>query len=120
MPDREVGLVLIVDDNPMNLGVLSDVLDRAGWEVSVAKSGQKALERVALIEPDLILLDVMMPGINGFETCERLKADPNTREIPVIFMTALADVENRVRGLELGARALKTDIVDWRRLVRRC
>ncbi len=103
MPDREVGLVLIVDDNPMNLGVLSDVLDRAGWEVSVAKSGQKALERVALIEPDLILLDVMMPGINGFETCERLKADPNTREIPVIFMTALADVENKVRGLELGA-----------------
>ena len=101
--DRETGLVLIVDDNPTNLGVLSDVLARAGWEVSVAKSGQKALDRCQLIQPDLILLDVMMPGIDGFETCIRLKDDAHTQDIPVIFMTALSDVENKVRGLELGA-----------------
>ena len=101
--DPQAGRVLIVDDNPTNLGVLSDVLDQAGWEVSIAKSGQKALDRVPLVQPDLILLDVMMPGINGFETCERLKADPTTREIPVIFMTALADVGSKVKGLELGA-----------------
>ena len=101
--DQGAGRVLIVDDNPTNLGVLSDVLARAGWEVAIAKSGQKALERVPLFQPELILLDVMMPGIDGFETCARLKEDPTTRDIPVIFMTALADVDSKVKGLDLGA-----------------
>ncbi|MEM9771501.1 MAG: response regulator [Cyanobacteria bacterium P01_D01_bin.73] len=101
--DRETGRVLIVDDNPTNLGILSDVLDWAGLDVSVANSGQKALDRVRLIHPDLILLDVMMPDIDGFETCARLKADSSTRDIPIIFMTALSDVADKVKGLELGA-----------------
>lgn len=96
-------IVLIVDDNPTNLGVLSDVLDRAGWDVSVAKSGLKALDRIQFVHPDLILLDVMMPGIDGFETCQRLKADSKTQHIPIIFMTALSDVSDKVKGLELGA-----------------
>jgi signal transduction histidine kinase len=95
--------ILIVDDTPANLSVLSDFLDEAGFEVLVAQSGQAALERLEAAIPDLILLDVMMPGIDGFETCRRLKANPLTQDIPVIFMTALSDTTNKVTGLNLGA-----------------
>ncbi|MFN3361948.1 MAG: response regulator [Pseudanabaenaceae cyanobacterium] len=101
--NEERTVILIVDDNPTNLNVLSDVLDEAGFEVRVAQNGKIALERAAYDPPDLILLDVMMPGLNGFETCERLKADPQTAEIPVIFMTALSETVDKVRGLALGA-----------------
>ncbi|MGB5970323.1 MAG: response regulator [Spirulinaceae cyanobacterium] len=97
------GVILIVDDNPANLGVLSDFLDIAGFEVWIAKSGDMSLERVKFALPDLILLDVMMPGINGFETCRQLKSNPETENIPVIFMTALCNTENKVKGLNLGA-----------------
>ena len=95
--------VLIVDDIPANLGVLSDTLDQAGLEVWVAQSGKIALERVKYARPHLILLDIMMPEIDGFETCRRLKANPETKDIPVIFMTALSDTANKVEGLQLGA-----------------
>lgn len=95
--------VLIVDDNSANLGVLSETLDQAGLEVWVAQSGKIALERVKYALPDLILLDVMMPGIDGFETCRQLKANVETREVPVIFMTALSDTANKVEGFQLGA-----------------
>lgn len=95
--------VLIVDDNPANLGVLSDTLDQAGLEVWVAQSGRIALERVKYALPHLILLDVMMPEVDGFETCRQLKANPETQDIPVIFMTALSDTENKVEGFQLGA-----------------
>ncbi|MDZ8024574.1 MAG: response regulator [Nostoc sp. DedQUE11] len=95
--------VLIVDDNPANLGVLSDALDQAGLEVWVAKSGKVALERVRYALPNLILLDVMMPEMDGFETCRQLKANPVTKDIPVIFMTALSDTANKVEGFEVGA-----------------
>ncbi|MBW4565448.1 MAG: hybrid sensor histidine kinase/response regulator [Mojavia pulchra JT2-VF2] len=95
--------VLIVDDNPANLGVLSDALDQAGLEVWVAKSGKVALERVKYALPNLILLDVMMPEIDGFETCRQLKADLQTKDIPVIFMTALSDTSNKVEGFQVGA-----------------
>ncbi len=95
--------ILIVDDNPANLGVLSDALDQAGYEVWVAKSGKVALERVKFARPDLILLDVMMPEIDGFETCRQLQANPETQGIPIIFMTALSDTENKLEGFSLGA-----------------
>lgn len=95
--------VLIVDDDPTNLSVLFDYLRTAGFKVLVAENGEAALKRVQHSIPDIVLLDVMMPGINGFETCRRLKANEATQEIPVIFMTALTDSENEVRGLELGA-----------------
>lgn len=95
--------ILIVDDNPANLGVLSDLLDREGFEVRVARSGQIALERVRYARPHLILLDVMMPGIDGFETCRQLKADPTLAEVPVIFMTALGDSQSKVTGINAGA-----------------
>jgi two-component system NtrC family sensor kinase len=97
------GTILIVDDNSANLGVLSDALSQAGFEVRVAKSGKMALERVKYALPDLILLDVMMPEMDGFETCRRLQANPETTQIPVIFMTALSDTANKVEGFKLGA-----------------
>jgi signal transduction histidine kinase len=103
MNAEERSVLLIVDDNATNLHVLSDVLDEAGFEVRVAQNGEMALQKVEYDPPDLILLDVMMPGLNGFETCERLKADSKTKEIPVIFMTALSETVDKVRGLSLGA-----------------
>ncbi|MEM8805157.1 MAG: response regulator [Cyanobacteria bacterium P01_G01_bin.38] len=95
--------ILIVDDNPTNLEVLSESLIQEGFQVAVAIDGESALEQVNYHRPELILLDVMMPGINGFETCHRLKENPETYDIPVIFMTALSDTENKVKGLSLGA-----------------
>lgn len=94
--------ILIVDDNPTNLGVLSDYLRDSGFRILVARSGESALKKVKYATPDLILLDVMMPGLNGFETCRRLKADETTKEIPVIFMTALAEPEDKVEGFRVG------------------
>jgi signal transduction histidine kinase len=95
--------ILIVDDTPTNLKVLFTLLNQSGFKVSIAKSGESALEKVKEVLPDLILLDVMMPGIDGFETCRRLKADPRTKDIPVIFMTVLSEVVDKVKGLNLGA-----------------
>lgn len=101
--DQDAGFVLIVDDNPTNLAVLAQTLESAGLEIRVAVDGQSALETVEYELPALILLDVEMPGIDGFETCSRLKANPVTQHIPIIFMTALADTANKVKGLSLGA-----------------
>lgn len=95
--------ILIVDDDPANLEVLSNVLEQAGYEVLVARDGESAIERTLYDPPSLICLDVMMPGIDGFETCRRLKANANTARIPVIFMTALADTSDQITGLSLGA-----------------
>jgi len=95
-------LILLVDDKPTNLKVLSDFLLDSGYEILVAKDGEKALKQIQRVTPDLILLDVMMPGIDGFETCRRLKASDTTKDIPVIFMTALADSADKVKGLTLG------------------
>jgi two-component system, NtrC family, sensor kinase len=98
-----ISTILVVDDNPTNIQVLFDVLSEMGYRVAIAKSGEAALQRVQSYHPDIILLDVMMPGIDGFETCQRLKADPATRDIPIIFMTALSDSVDKVKGLGLGA-----------------
>ena len=96
-------MILIVDDEPTNLGVLLESLEMATFEVLVATQGESALQALRHVRPDLILLDVMMPGIDGFETCRRLKANAATRAIPVIFMTALAETIDEVKGLTLGA-----------------
>ncbi len=95
--------ILIVDDNSTNLEVLSETLTRSGFQVSVAIDGESAIEQVKYHPPALILLDIMMPGIDGFETCKRLKSDVASKNIPIIFMTALSDTENKVRGFSLGA-----------------
>lgn len=97
------GTILVVDDNPTNIQVLFDLLSEIGYRVAIAKSGEAALQRLQSFHPDIILLDVMMPGIDGFETCQRLKADSATNDIPVIFMTALSDTVDKVKGLSLGA-----------------
>ncbi|MBD2339292.1 hybrid sensor histidine kinase/response regulator [Calothrix sp. FACHB-156] len=97
------GLVLIVDDTPSNLEVVSATLGDAGFDIAIATSGDRALQQIERRLPDLILLDVMMPGIDGFETCRRLKANHRTCNIPIIFMTALSDGESKVKALELGA-----------------
>ena len=95
--------IMIVDDVAANLGVLLDFLDSAGYEVLVAESGEGALAQLAYAQPDIILLDVTMPGIDGYETCKRLKADERWREIPVFFLTALNDTVDKVRGFAAGA-----------------
>ncbi|MBD0341937.1 MAG: response regulator, partial [Microcoleus sp. Co-bin12] len=99
----ETSTILIVDDNPSNLDVLSEALGGSGWEILVATDGETAIEQAEYSQPDLILLDVMMPGIDGFETCHRLKASRLTNEISVIFMTALSDIGDKVKGFNLGA-----------------
>jgi DNA-binding NarL/FixJ family response regulator len=98
--DRHV--VLIVDDQPDNLAMLSDALDDSGHIVLVATDGVGALERLDCITPDLILLDAMMPGIDGFETCRRIKLLKSVTHVPVVFMTGLTETEHVVRGFEVG------------------
>jgi signal transduction histidine kinase len=95
--------VLLVDDNSTNLKVLLEAIQGQGWTLLVATDGETAIEQAEYAQPDLILLDVRMPGISGFETCQRLKAEPLTCDIPVIFMTALSDSESKAKGFELGA-----------------
>ncbi|MEH2231834.1 MAG: response regulator [Nostoc sp.] len=95
--------ILLVDDNPNNLKVLSEAIQKCGWKALMATDGESAIEQTAYAHPDLILLDVMMAGIDGFETCRRLKTNPITHNIPVIFMTALSDSTDKVAGLEIGA-----------------
>ena len=96
-------IVLIVDDNSNNLRMLADFLDNAGFEVMLAKSGQVALERIKSTLPDLILLDVMMPDMDGFETCRQLKENLATHGIPIVFMTANSDIMHKIECLELRA-----------------
>ncbi len=97
------GFILIVDDNPTNLSVLSAALTGEGLRFRVAVDGESAIAQAERNQPDLILLDVQMPGIDGFETCCRLKANPVTQNIPVIFTTALADTQSKTKGFSLGA-----------------
>ena len=99
----ETAHILLVDDNPDNLSFLLEILDNRQYEIRIARDGRSALEIVKFEHMDLILLDIMMPGMNGFEVCAKLKSDNATREIPVIFMSALNETVNKVRGLELGA-----------------
>ena len=94
--------VLVVDDVPLNLEVIVDYLIEAGYETYVATSGEETLEQLELVKPDLILLDVMLPGIDGFETCRQIKRNQATKDIPIIFMTALAEVSNKVIGFQAG------------------
>ncbi|OUL26998.1 hybrid sensor histidine kinase/response regulator [Nostoc sp. 106C] len=97
------GFILIVDDNPTNLSVLSEALTGEGLRFRVAIDGESAIAQAERNQPELILLDVQMPGINGFETCRRLKANPVTQNIPIIFTTALADIDSKTKGFSLGA-----------------
>lgn len=95
--------ILVVDDTPANLEVVTEILADAGYIVSTALSGDRAIKRLQTYVPDLILLDIQMPGIDGFETCRQLKENPAIAYVPVIFMTAVADTDSKVKGFLLGA-----------------
>ena len=95
--------ILLVDDNTANLQVLRETLDGLGYKLLIAKNGKSALEIVRKASPDLILLDIMMPDMDGYEVCRKLKAAASTQHIPVIFLTAMADAEDEAKGLSLGA-----------------
>lgn len=103
MSQPDPKFILIVDDSPLNLVVLSQALEASGYVVKMANDGEEALALVEQHQPELILLDVQMPKVDGFEACRRLQADPTTQTIPVIFMTALADRQDKLTGLSLGA-----------------
>jgi signal transduction histidine kinase len=96
-------IILVVDDRPTNLKVLCTAIANFGWEILVATDGESAIEQAVYTHPDLILLDVIMPGMDGFETCQKLKNNSITQEIPIIFMTALSETIDKVKGLSLGA-----------------
>jgi signal transduction histidine kinase len=94
--------ILLVDDTPTNLSVLIDYLNEFGFEILIAVDGEGALTAAKAGQPDLILLDIMMPGMDGYETCKRLKEDINTREIPIIFISALSESMDKVKGFSSG------------------
>jgi two-component system, sensor histidine kinase and response regulator len=101
-PAAPAPLLLVVDDNPLNVEPLCDLLSSMGFRVNQALDGASALESVRGDPPDLILLDIMMPGMNGYEVCRRLKDNPDTAKIPVVFVTALSDTEDKLRAIEAG------------------
>src|SRR3989338_5135079 len=100
---KNKGEILVIDDTVASLRLISRMLEEAVYSVSLAESGEQALSMVAGKPPELILLDVLMPGMSGFEVCERLKADPKTGGIPVVFLTASDDPRDSIAGLRLGA-----------------
>ncbi len=103
MESSKKPLILVVDDMPQNIRILGSVLRNHDYDVAVVVSGQEALDFVGETPPDLILLDIMMPEMDGYETCRRLKADPATVDIPVIFVSALRETDDKVLGFEAGA-----------------
>jgi DNA-binding response OmpR family regulator len=112
-------IILVVDDDLTNLRVIFDHLTDSGFKILVAQDGESALERARYARPDLILLDVMMPKVDGFETCRRLKADEALQDIPVIFMTALTESHDKVKGFRLGVVDYITKPLQYEEVVAR-
>jgi CheY-like chemotaxis protein len=104
--------ILVVDDQPINIKLLQRKLERQGMEVFVAYNGRECLNIVGEAKPDLILLDIMMPEMDGIETCQHLKANPETETIPIIFITAKASKEGKLEGLDAGAVDYITKPID--------
>ncbi len=100
--EESMGVILIVDDEPANLGLLDNLLTENGYQIQAAINGEPALQSIQFSLPDLILLDIRMPGMDGYEVCRRLKKDPLTKEIPVVFISALHDLTDKVKGFEAG------------------
>jgi signal transduction histidine kinase len=114
--DLAKATVLIVDDNAVVRETIGGVLEGQGYDLIYAENGPEALARAAEQPPDIILLDVMMPGMDGFDVCRRLRADPHLAGIPIVFVTALDDRDSRLRGLELGADDFLSKPIDWAEL----
>src|ERR1051325_9843233 len=103
MPSEDSrGTILVVDDNPTNLQLLSGMLRDRAYEVRVATSGKQAIASARTARPDLIMLDIMMPNLNGYETCQMLKTDAATRDVPVIFISALDQAVDKVKAFQAG------------------
>jgi CheY-like chemotaxis protein len=118
-PQSDRPVVLVVDDAPSSLGVLCDTLEGAGYTVLVACDGESALERLELVSPDAILMDALMPGMDGFETCRRIKSDPAWAHVPVIFMTGLSETSQIVKGFDAGGVDYVVKPVSFRKLRRK-
>ena len=117
--NQEQPVILLVDDNTINLQLLFETLDGQDYQLLAARSGEEALRIARKATPDLILLDIMMPGIDGYETCARLKADEATRNSVVIFLTALQSTEEKVKGLSMGAMDFITKPFDPEEIIAR-
>ncbi|MEW6714204.1 MAG: HD domain-containing phosphohydrolase [Nitrospirota bacterium] len=104
--------ILIVDDEEKNIRLMTAILRNYGYDFETARNGLEALEKTKTFSPDLIFLDIMMPEMDGYEACKKLKEDPSTRHIPVVMVTALADMESKIRGLEAGANDFLAKPVD--------
>lgn len=113
----EPATIMVVDDRPESVQMISDLLALEGYQVRTAYTGQEALDSISWQLPDLVLLDLNMPVMNGYEVCERLKGDPATADIPVLMLTAWADPDHRVRGLQLGAADYLVKPFDYRELL---
>jgi adenylate cyclase len=111
--------ILVVDDTPRNVKLLADLLAVKGYEVLTAASGAEALEQVTRARPDLVLLDVVMPGMTGYEVCRRIRADPAGRILPVVMVTALDPAEERIKGIEAGADDFLTKPINQPELLAR-
>lgn len=98
----EQALILIVDDNPHNLQVIANIVTENGWKVAIAQNGRQALDFLQTKLPDLVLMDIMMPDMDGLETCRRMKQNEQSKDIPVIFITALSDTEDVIRTFDAG------------------
>jgi class 3 adenylate cyclase len=109
--------ILVVDDTPANVKLLSDLLTYKGYEVVTAASGAEALEKVEAWQPDLVLLDILMPGMNGYEVCRTIRKDPATEILPVVMVTSLDPAEERINGLEAGADDFLAKPVDEQELL---
>ena len=95
--------ILVVDDTPANIQILTGILKEKGYQLSIATNGKQALQVLEKVRPDLILLDVMMPELDGFETCKQIKKTPGLDNIPIIFLTSKTDSTDIVSGFEIGA-----------------
>ena len=117
MTENKKQKILIVDDEPMNLKVISFVLENYGYAYETATNGREALEKTKSFSPDLIFLDIMMPEMDGYEACRRIKEDPSIQHIPVVMVTALADKDAKLQGLKAGANDFLTKPVDTSELM---
>ena len=112
--------ILVVDDTAANVKLLADVLTARGYVVTTASSGKEALDKVATDNPDLVLLDVVMPEMSGYEVCKAIRNDPATALMPVVMVTALDPAQERVKGIEAGADDFLTKPINQPELGRAC